>query len=292
MRTGKRVMRLGDLRALAVHAIGMGANVERRCLRSGHATQVDWDIAGGCTQPVSIELVALPTTTEGFMGQEPPLGMAMHMRCRKCQSCLQTRSAMWAHRAKEELLASPRTWFGTLTLSPEEHMRVEYRARLRWKARGTVYDTLPQHEQFRLRHAVISVELTKWIKRVRKQSGARLRYILVAEAHKSGLPHYHCLIHERLDSNPIRKRVLDGQWKLGFSQFRLVTDPRAARYVCKYLSKAAEARVRASLHYGRYNLEVKGTPDGVARVETSPFESHANQFSVSDCVQQLSETEQ
>jgi len=55
------------------------------------------------------------------------------------------------------------------------------------------------------------------------------------------------------ESDRIGERVLRRQWTLGFSKFNLVDekDPRAAHYVCKYLSKTAEARVRASLQYGR-----------------------------------------
>jgi hypothetical protein len=119
------------------------------------------------------------------------------------------------------------------------------------RLQGIDFERLPPAEQFSLRHTEISRELTKYLKRVRKESGAKFRFLLVAEAHKSGLPHYHLLLHEHDQFRPVRKSVLEAQWKAyGFSKWRLIEDERAARYVCKYLSKDAIARVRASIRYG------------------------------------------
>jgi len=102
----------------------------------------------------------------------------------------------------------------------------------------------------------------------------RFSYLLVAEEHRSartsttmvGRPHYHVLIHEPLPYELIKRdeeyltakgklRVADGamlrkQWGLGFTQFELCTDSRAASYLCKYLSKDMLWRVRASKAYG------------------------------------------
>lgn len=94
------------------------------------------------------------------------------------------------------------------------------------------------------------MEITKYLKRVRKKSGAPLRYILVAEAHKSGLPHYHMLIHECDPSRQVRHKDLTAAWSWGFTRFKLVETSNTAWYVCKYLSKAQLARVRASVRYG------------------------------------------
>lgn len=103
-------------------------------------------------------------------------------------------------------------------------------------------------EQERGRFAVIAEELQRFLKRIRKNSKAELRYICVQELHKSGNPHYHLLIHEV--EGTLTKAVLQAAWRYGFSQAKLA-DPRTAIYVCKYLTKGEGARVRASLSYGR-----------------------------------------
>ena len=65
----------------------------------------------------------------------------------------------------------------------------------------------------------------------------------------------HVLVHEAGD--PIRKRVLQDNWALGFTNFKLVGSAKrqvapndAAFYVAKYLSKSTQARQIASKGYG------------------------------------------
>lgn len=180
-----------------------------------------------------------------------PLELNLHTRCRRCDKCRQARSSEWSFRATQETALSQRTWFATLTLSPAAHARALAEARVREDRQGVDFDSLPRNEQFALLHRAISVEITKYLKRVRFESKANIRYLFVAEAHKSGLPHYHALVHERPGSPPVLYKTLQDQWHLGFSQFKLAKDPRAAAYLCKYLSKDAAARVRASVGYGK-----------------------------------------
>jgi len=89
---------------------------------------------------------------------------------------------------------------------------------------------------------------TDYMKRVRKQSGAPLRYLLAVEEHKDGFPHLHALVHEW--GTEVGKRALQGTWLYGHSHVKLA-DLAAAKYVCKYVTKSPVARLRASLHYGR-----------------------------------------
>lgn len=96
-------------------------------------------------------------------------------------------------------------------------------------------------------HKAIGKEFTLFFKRVRKNSGQPLRYCLFTEKHRDGFPHYHALIHERGEAIP--RRDIEAEWKFGFTSFRLA-DVNAARYVSKYVSKDAQARVRASIRYG------------------------------------------
>ena len=141
-------------------------------------------------------------------------------------------------------------------------------ARQRLSERGTTFEALSPDEQFVERHASVSVELTKWVKRLRKNYGAPLRLLLVAEAHKSGLPHYHGLIHEQSPDHPLRHALLSESWRLGFTKFKLVPPDEGARrtswYVCKYLTKDNRARVRASVDYGAHR------PGGIANNDEYP----------------------
>lgn len=257
-------------------------------------TTLRWNVGGDCEAPVTRELHSRPSPAQDFwmhpkvrkhlrdhgiqnhdgaqlvgaiMGvglssrtitvsrdMPTPFVLTMEVRCRKCSRCLRRRRRMWAQRATLETRASVRTWFGTLTLRPEEHTKVLYAARQRMTRQGIDYERLQPGEQFSLMHFEISKMLTKYLKRVRKNAGgAPLRFLMVAEAHESGLPHYHMLIHEKDPLRPVRKTVLDDAYHAGFCKWRLVPalDPRAASYACKYLAKDNRARVRASLSYGR-----------------------------------------
>ncbi|MDT9597658.1 rolling circle replication-associated protein [Sphingosinicella rhizophila] len=153
-----------------------------------------------------------------------------------------------------------RTWFVTLTLRPEEHFKAYARACLRLSRDGIDFDRLSTDEQFAERVAEIGPEITLWLKRVRKQTGAKLRYILVVEPHKSGLPHFHMLLHEVSSAKPVAARAMKYQWQLGWWQGSLVDQSstnRAAGYVAKYLTKSATARVRASRGYGTGSGEIR-----------------------------------
>lgn len=169
--------------------------------------------------------------------------------CRKCKQCLLSRAREWTRRAIVETTRRERTWFGTLTMDPHWHSL----AAMRVRAKHSDWSKLKAETQFRHLVGEVGRELTLYLKRVRKRSGAPLRYLLVAEKHSqqlAGLPHFHLLIHEMDADTPVRKEVLKSEWKLGFSRWKLA-DPNTARYVCKYLAKEAATRVRASKDYGR-----------------------------------------
>lgn len=256
--------------------------IVRRALRNGgeriSQMRFRWDISGDCSNGHSTLMYAAPSArtrqvidlsaiwpdakpfvwsdvpanarghiTVDSRSTETPIELELVTRCRKCLACRQHRARLWRRRAYAEILHATRTWFGTLTLSPEAQYRFLMLAR---KNFGEGFDELSADRQFGLRCRAIGPEITKYLKRVRKQSGAGLRYMLVAEAHKSGLPHFHILVHERNVDEPVRHSCLTGQWALGFSHYKLVEDPKAGGYVAKYLSKSVLARVRASQRYG------------------------------------------
>lgn len=158
----------------------------------------------------------------------------------------------------EELRHGVRTWYGTLTLRPVEQYRVLVQARAYTEARGVAWQSLSDDERFALRASFALKEVTKYVKRIRKRAfGARgiapMAWVCVTERHKSGLPHFHMLVHER-ELRPITHRILSEAWGLGFEKWRLVrtdeTPQAVAWYLCKYLTKDFSTRVRNSEKYG------------------------------------------
>jgi hypothetical protein len=213
--------------------------------------KVRWAIGANCTAPV---LVAVTGTTDKEdynwvvgPGQGRSLLVDLHVRCRKCEACMHHRRATWFYRAVAETTNANRTWFGTLTLRPEEHFKALCLAR----SKHPGFDGYSALEQLRTLNKGVYQEVQKYFKRIRKDSGSKLRYLLVCEAHKSGLPHYHLLLHEVTEGDKITKATLRDQWTLGFSKWKLVeNNVRASGYVAKYLFKAETPRPFASKHYG------------------------------------------
>lgn len=221
---------------------------------------VEWNVAGRCEAPRLVSLTYTPLKAvwrhvARFATEKGSMFMDIQTKCRQCSACLKARRNLWANRAQIEAGASARTWFGTLTLTPARQDWAYWEARSRARARGVDLDAEPEAVRFRARHAVISEEITKYLKRLRKQTGAPMRMLCVVEAHKSGLPHYHLLVHQLRADKPIGERDLRRQWHWGHSLFKLVSNTnKAAWYVSKYLAKSAMARVRASINYGREKL--------------------------------------
>jgi hypothetical protein len=148
------------------------------------------------------------------------------------------------------MVIATRTWFGTLTLAPAQALQLRFGTEVQKAQQGHILGELSEDELFTAMVKQASPELTNWLKRIRKNSGAKIRYILVCEKHKSGLPHWHVLINEY--DGRVTKAKLEAAWRYGFSHFRLVQreETKTAWYVCKYLGKSALARVRASQQYG------------------------------------------
>lgn len=195
---------------------------------------------------------------------------SLTVRCRKCGPCLKQRAKVWATRGQIELVASRRSWFGTLTLSPESRFiaRLKADAAVSNSAR---WSDLDDTEQFKEIAKVIRREFQLFLKRVRKQSGARFRYLCTTEAHKDGFPHVHLLLHE-VSETRVTKRLLEKQWQLGISHWRLVNnhDHKVPWYVAKYLTKSILAKPVASLRYGRPPVEALTETIGDAVLGRSP----------------------
>jgi len=257
------------VRALMKRAFGEGALLR--------GTTLLWDISAGCADPVPREIRGMKARSireamgeEGrmsrtFNGDSQWSGLELLVRCRRCDSCRRYRQRLWRLRAQVEMADASRTWFGTLTLSPHSHTMSLLRAQQKAAKSGSVWEAdLTDTERFRRRVAACSPLITKYFKRLRKGNAEReyeageFRYLLVSEAHKTGLPHFHLLLHETNIERPVRKRSLEGQWEaIGFSSWRLAT-PAHCGYVTKYLTKSDMSLLRASLAYGRNEDPRKG----------------------------------
>lgn len=262
-------MHLDALKRLIKRAAAAGA-------RQTALTRWEWDIAGSCEAPVTRELFARKdrgTSRDNpwAPGDDMPSTLVMHLKCRHCQDCKRLRRREWVLRSGVELSRSTRVWFGTLTLSPDAHFRCEVFARKRLLRGGTVWKRLRPETRYGETCQEIGAELTRYLKRIRKESGARLKYMVCFEKHRSGFPHLHMLVHEYIDGGSVKKRHLDEQWKLGFSHWRLIPPEemgKAAMYVAKYITKDG-GRVRSSIRYGKPHVLRHSVPQGTACAEHS-----------------------
>lgn len=210
--------------------------------------------SGDCSNAVVLHSFGYPDKVSvAMLGEaDQPVAAKLLARCRKCPECLAHRSNLWAARACAEMKLARRTWFGTLTMAPAAHQQLLALARRRYRRqRCEDFDKADASDQFKELAHHGGQAVTKFLKRIRGPKASGLRYLLVVEPHKSGLPHWHLLVHEY--GEPISKRQLEAQWRSGFSHWRLVQDaaPQTAFYVSKYLTKSADARVRSSARYGR-----------------------------------------
>lgn len=273
-----RIRHLGDVKSLMAKALAHGARRTSVC-------SCTWDISGDCESPYLTEIVGRPAGRESWRAAlhrtvhglsdpreqrsfgpwtmrrdlrrvtvrgntEVPLTVELWTRCRKCAACCNQRAKLWRARAYEEARAAPRTWFGTLTVNPGNAHLLMSATRKRLADQGVDLDTLPAAERFRERCRELGREVQLFLKRLRKQTKAPIRYLCVVERHKSGEPHLHMLVHEVSPDLPVRHAQLTQQWALGFTQWKLIADVRSAGYVTKYVAKDSVARVRASKRYG------------------------------------------
>jgi hypothetical protein len=243
-----------DGRRIAYAAIERGA-------RAASIGKVRWDCSGKvlpCTAPPTVELRSYRPLSERnhlfgkARGKVFEMSQEIEVRCRKCDNCLRAKCAYWRRAAAAEVLGSQRSWFGTLTLRPSEWSMSLMRARVMASFNREDLEALSEKDRNAYIMRYLGPELGKYIKRVRSESKADLRYLLVSERHKSGVLHFHMLLHEVLGSSQVLERTLSKQWPLGFSKWRLVppSETKHAAYICKYIAKDALTRVRASKGYG------------------------------------------
>lgn len=252
-----------DVLALSGQALRQGGIVVPMNNPADTGTVVEWDIAARCTRPINIAHRGECHHAVGFTARKG-VGVDWYgnrtletlVPCRECKACLRARADLWGRRAVTEYKAATRSWFGTLTFSAENRYRLQCLTDLRLQAEAQSLSGLVPVDRFRELHRECGPIVTRYLKRLRKgNAGAEFppthfRYLLTVEPHKDWTPHYHLLVCEVLEIQPVRKRALEIQWSQGFARWRLVKDERAAFYVAKYLNKNAVARVRASKRFG------------------------------------------
>lgn len=245
----------GARRRTTRRRVGSHLAVTKRLIVEGQAFVskpgvVTRPLSGDCERPIGFTEVA---------GRSARLHVDTDVRCRKCGSCLRWKRRVWSARAAYEIGATPRTWMVSLTATPTEHYKMLCRTYDHPGVVAPSRHTTGEEALWKARADEFGKLVTLWLKRVRAR-GARLSYLLVTEAHKSGLPHVHLLVH---DLGGTSYRRLTETWPHGFAHAKLVEGPDAARYVTKYLVKSMLARVRASQHYGHQtNLPMQVGPTG------------------------------
>lgn len=195
-----------------------------------------------CDDPVWV--VQAHDTRKGgaLKGIIPSIETGGYFPCRKCEKCITFRRLRWKQRSENELRKSPRSWFVTLTFSDLHLSGIRLAAHA-----DTKNDFEKALEVAAYKH------VQRYLKRVRKAGKTRFRYFAVFEyGSLNGRGHYHLFIHEVPGEKPVLKRTLNDQWR-SFVDASLVwiDDPWVSSYVCKYLTKSAVTRPRASQGYGK-----------------------------------------
>lgn len=282
-----RYLPLDTVRRVALRALANGGTC--RVTHDGLAFihHVDWNVAGRCHAPVTVELHGRPYADKRSLrtGGVPPQArlyfVTIEAKCRKCERCLMDRAAHWRMRAISEWSQAPRSWLITTTFTHAYQLQCLQRARNKFKGawvkdpknrKGKIlryFEELPEAEQFQLHHNETQKELTLFFKRLRKAE-CLFRYLLVAEKHESGgmnhgFPHYHVVLHELIEGS-VRHADIKDKWRVGFVDAKLIHDTKSATYACKYLTKSALARVRASQNYGGHEYAPANTASSPRRV--------------------------
>lgn len=253
-----------DVKAATLAALARGKGVVHT------ATYATADCSGWCDNPIIIDQMGDSHRRMGPGGvpvREPARTLSTAVRCRRCEGCRRETRFMWAKRAvKEWIRASQhggRTWFVTLTFRPEEHYKLQTKARLRLREQGIDLDALGARERYAEVLEEYNAELKRFLDRLRKGRRDRgwdvvkFRYVGVPEPHQSGHLHYHLLLHETSLDAPLVKRRIEEAWGLGFVNAKLVTSPEGTLYTTKYLGKHHyEGRIRVSKHYGEDSGEL------------------------------------
>lgn len=227
-------------------------------------------LAGNCTAPFERRLIgAVNAYSRRKHRKSAGIVLTEEYRCGKCGPCREHRRKTWMARAVVEHNRSARSWMVTFTLSPAWQAELSVKADKLYRQKHANAD-LPTSKQERLdlKMRVLKRLIGRWLRVLAGpgSTASKRAYVLVAELHKSGEPHFHMLIHEREAGSIFRDEdchftrrgeyfVGDESrakklWRFGFCRISMCKDEAGAVYVMKYLAKTQTYRVAASQHYG------------------------------------------
>lgn len=149
-------------------------------------------------------------------------------RCGKCGPCVRLKKWLKTNRIELEMKSAHGAWFCTLT-------QVQFE--------------LDDGRKF----GVMTYEnVKKFLKRLRKNTGAEIKFVMAEELHRSGVRHWHAILMHR---GTVSKRQLEAAWAgddlAGHCMVRRINGRGAARYVMKYIGKDEAYIVRSSIHLGK-----------------------------------------
>lgn len=206
-----------------------------------------------CDDPVTIDRYI---TSRQAVDELKAMEVSMLAPCRKCKKCLQFRQLKWRERAIYEIGRANRTWWITLTFSPQHlaHVLMEAKTAEHKDIEPAAY----RHVQRFLKR--LRKYLWKHRDRILDEDGketganwAEFRYLGIYErGKKHGRSHYHLFLHET-GTRPVLKELIERTW-VSNVHARLVRSEdarRRASYVTSYATKSFDIRPRASSNYGK-----------------------------------------
>lgn len=136
--------------------------------------------------------------------------------CGKCPNCLKRRTASWSHRLEIESLRWPSMFFVTLTYNTD-HVPISNNTFMSLRSR----------------------DVSLFLKRLRKNTGSKIKYYLVGEyGTNNHRPHYHIILFTEekcLASDIVNAWMIDGK-EIGNVYFGKV-EPGSIRYCVQYYDK-------------------------------------------------------
>lgn len=156
---------------------------------------------------------------------------SIEIPCGQCIECRLAYSRMWAERIMLEAKNHVNTWFVTLTYNDDN-----------------LPDNFSGMPEFENLHSLYPQDMTKFLKRLRKNSGQKFRYYYAGEyGSKTGRPHYHMILFGfDFDDLKLYKRTSFGDlstseffektWGKGFCTIARCTFETAA-YTARYVMK-------------------------------------------------------
>lgn len=142
--------------------------------------------------------------------------------CGQCLNCRKQKALEWQIRAYHELIENPKAIFITLTYKPKNLKITAKKAMNQYDKRGTLD---PE-------------DITKFMKKLRKKTAQKLRYIYCGEyGEQKWRPHYHMIIYG-ISKEEISREEIEKIWKLGHvDKSEETVTKNVISYIVGYMNK-------------------------------------------------------